>query len=66
MKNFGGNNEIHIYIFVFEKQDQSGQTINKRVLSFDNVKSAFEFAESEMDDHWTQSIKIIFKISLDF
>lgn len=49
----------YIYILVFEKQDQSGQTINKRVLSFDNVKSAFEFAETEMDDHWTQSIKII-------
>ena len=49
----------YIYILVFEKQDQSGQTINKRVLSFDNVKSAFEFAELEMDDHWTQSIKII-------
>lgn len=49
----------YIYILVFEKQDQSGQTINKRVLSFDNVKSAFEFAESEMDDQWTQSIKII-------
>ena len=49
----------YIYILVFEKQDQSGQTINKRVLSFDNVKSAFEFAESEMDDYWTQSIKII-------
>ena len=43
----------YIYIVVFEKQDPSGQTINKRVLSFDNVKSAFEFAESEMDDHWT-------------
>ena len=43
----------YIYILVFEKQDQSGQTINKRVLSFDNVKSAFEFAETEMDDHWT-------------
>ena len=56
----------YIYILVFEKQDQSGQTINKRVVSFDNVKSAFEFAESEMDDHWTQSIKIIFKIRLDF
>ena len=56
----------YIYILVFEKQDQSGQTINKRVLSFDNVKSAFEFAESEMDDQWTQSIKIIFKIRLDF
>lgn len=56
----------YIYIVVFEKQDQSGQTINKRVLSFDNVKSAFEFAESEMDDHWTQSITIIFKIRLDF
>ena len=49
----------YIYILVFEKQDPSGQTINKRVLSFDNVKSAFEFAESEMDDYWTQSIKII-------
>ena len=49
----------YIYILVFEKQVQSGQTINKRVLSFDNVKSAFEFAESEMDDHWTQSITII-------
>ena len=49
----------YIYILVFEKQDQSGQTINKRVLSFDNVKSAFEFAESEMDDHWTQSITIL-------
>ena len=49
----------YIYILVFEKQDQSGQTINKRVLSFDNVKSAFEFAESEMDDNWTQSITII-------
>ena len=49
----------YIYILAFEKQDQSGQTINKRVLSFDNVKSAFEFAESEMDDHWTQSITII-------
>ena len=49
----------YIYILVFVKQDQSGQTINKRVLSFDNVKSAFEFAESEMDDQWTQSIKII-------
>ena len=49
----------YIYILVFEKQDPSGQTINKRVVSFDNVKSAFEFAESEMDDYWTQSIKII-------
>lgn len=28
----------YIYIVVFEKQDPSGQTINKRVLSFDNVK----------------------------
>lgn len=48
-----------IYIVVFEKQDQSGQTINKNVLSFDELKSAFEFAESEMDDQWTQSITII-------
>ena len=49
----------YIYIVVFEKQDQSGQTINKNVLSFDELKSAFEFAESEMDDQWTQSIKIM-------
>ena len=51
-------NYIYIYLCLKNKA--------QRVVSFDNVKSAFEFAESEMDDHWTQSIKIIFKIRLDF
>lgn len=49
----------YIYMLEIEKQDQSGQTINKRLMSFDNERMAFIHAEFEMKDTWTQSIKIV-------
>ena len=49
----------YIYTLVFETQDPSGQTINKELMSFDNVESAFKRAELEMRNKRAQSIKIV-------